>query len=334
MVHSFPLARGFQLLACVRSVGWALGLLGFAKLLIAQQAPQFTRIQNLANREVTLQLAGTRSQNYRVETSADLVHWASLLTLLSSGTDQHTDSAAPYLDGRFYRAFEVSGPDSFTGDHLTTDDGEVIIHPLNHASFIMRWKGKTIYNDPVSAAGPFTGLPKADLILVSHSHGDNFDSATLNTVRGPNAVIIAPQAVFNSLSTTLKALTIVLTNGASTSVLGLTIDAVPAYNANHPRPTGNGYVLSLGGKRIYMSGDTGNIPEMRSLPSIDVAFVCMNLPFTMSVNDAATAVRAFRPKVVYPYHFRNQDSSLANLNTFKQLVGTDLFVEVRTRKWY
>jgi L-ascorbate metabolism protein UlaG (beta-lactamase superfamily) len=191
-----------------------------------------------------------------------------------------------------------------------------------------------IYNDPVGGATPYAGLPKADLILVSHSHGDHFDSATLNTVRGPSAVIIAPQAVFNSLSTTLKALTTVLTNGASANVIGLTIEAVPAYNANHPKGAGNGYVLTLGGKRIYMSGDTGNIAEMRALQDIDVAFVCMNLPFTMSVNDAATAVRAFRPKVVYPYHFRNQDGSQSSLTTFKRLVGADLGIEVRVRKWY
>ncbi len=322
------------MLSPVRSGSWALGSLGFAGLLLAQEAPQFTRIQALTDREVTLQLTATRSQHYRLETSADLVRWTSLLTLLSTGSDQHTDSAAPYLDSRFYRALEVSGPDLLTGDHLATDDGEVIIHPLNHASFIMRWKGKTIYADPVSAAGPFTGLPKADLILVSHSHGDHFDSATINTVRGPEAVIIAPQAVFTSLSTTLKALTVVMTNGATANVLGLTIEAVPAYNTRHTKGEGNGYVLTLGGKRIYMSGDTGNIAEMRALPNIDVAFVCMNVPYTMNVNEAVTAVRAFRPKVVYPYHFRNQDGSFANLTTFKRLVGTDLFIEVRTRKWY
>ncbi|MBI2928943.1 MAG: MBL fold metallo-hydrolase [Verrucomicrobia bacterium] len=314
---------------------WPAGVLACAAAsLLAQDAPQFTRVQSLTNREVALQLAATKNQHYRVETSVDLVRWTSLLTLLSTGSDRHTDSAAPYLDSRFYRALEVSGPDILTGDHLATDDGEVIIHPLNHASFIMRWQGKTIYNDPVSAAGPFTSLPKADLILVSHSHGDHFDGATLNAIRGLNAVIIAPQAVFTSLSATLKALTIVMTNGATTSVLGLTTDAVPAYNSNHPKGTGNGYVLTIGGKRIYMSGDTGNIAEMRALQNIDLAFVCMNVPYTMAVTDAATAVRAFRPKVVYPYHFRNQDGSLANLATFKRLVGTDLFVEVRTRKWY
>jgi L-ascorbate metabolism protein UlaG (beta-lactamase superfamily) len=193
----------------------------------------------------------------------------------------------------------------------------------------MSWNGRTIYNDPVGGAAPFQGLPRADLILVSHSHGDHFDVSTLNAVKGSNAVIVAPQAVFNSMSAALKSLTTVLTNGAITNIMGLTIDAVPAYNSNHPKGSGNGYVLTIGGKRIYMSGDTGDIPEMRALQDIDVSFVCMNLPFTMSVDQASDVVRAFRPKVVYPYHY-----SQSNVNSFKQQVGTDLGVEVRLRKWY
>ncbi|HXT41765.1 MAG TPA: MBL fold metallo-hydrolase, partial [Candidatus Angelobacter sp.] len=102
----------------------------------------------------------------------------------------------------------------------------------------------------------------------------------------------------------------------------------------HLKGVGNGYVLAIGEKRIYMSGDSEDITEMRGLQDIDVAFVCMNVPFTMTIAKAVSAVRQFRPKVVYPYHYRNQDSSLANLNAFKQQVGTDLNVEVRLRKWY
>jgi L-ascorbate metabolism protein UlaG (beta-lactamase superfamily) len=136
------------------------------------------------------------------------------------------------------------------------------------------------------------------------------------------------------MTTTLKGLTTIMTNGASTSAMGVTIDAIPAYNANHPLGTGNGYILTIGDKRIYMSGDTGNIAEMRALTNIDVAFVCMNVPFTMSVDQAVIAVRAFQPKVIYPYHFRNQDGTFANLDTFKQMVGHDLGIEVRARTWY
>jgi L-ascorbate metabolism protein UlaG (beta-lactamase superfamily) len=136
------------------------------------------------------------------------------------------------------------------------------------------------------------------------------------------------------MASTFRNNTIVLTNGASTNVLGIHIEAVPAYNANHALGSGNGYVLTIGGKRLYMAGDTGNTPEMRALTNIDVAFLCMNLPFTMSVSDATNAVRAFRPKVVYPYHYRNQGGDTANAATFKQWLGTDLGVEVRLRKWY
>ena len=131
-----------------------------------------------------------------------------------------------------------------------------------------------------------------------------------------------------------KSLTIVLTNGASTNVLGLTVEAVSAYNfptnqpIYHSQGNRNGYVATIGGKRLYLAGDTRDVPEMRALANIDVAFVCMNLPFTMTVDAAASAARQFQPRVVYPYPFSSSD-----VNRFKQLVGTDLGIEVRLRKW-
>jgi hypothetical protein len=269
----FMKGRFIGLLARDRFAGWPL-------------RRQFTGIQRLTNGDVLLQLKAQAGFYYRIETSTSLPHWNAWFTLLSTGPNQYTDSAAPYLGGRLYRALELTGTNILTGDHLATDDGDVVIHPINHASFVMSWNGRTIYNDPVGGAAPFQGLPRADLILVSHDHSDHFDASTLNAVKGSNTVIIAPQTVFGSLSATLKSLTLVLTNGATTNILGLTIDAVPAYNSNHPRGRGNGYVLTIGGKRIYMSGDTGDIPEMRALEAIDVAFLCMNVPFTMNVNQA------------------------------------------------
>ncbi|HUS35020.1 MAG TPA: MBL fold metallo-hydrolase, partial [Verrucomicrobiae bacterium] len=175
---------------------------------------------------------------------------------------------------------------------------------------------------------------KADIILIGHEHTDHFDAPTITSVKTATGKIVTTQTVYNSLSTTLRASTTVLANGQSTTISGVEILAVPAYNSNHPQGTGNGYVVTLGGKRIYMSGDTGDIPETRALQNIDAAFLCMNVPYTMTVQQAASVTRAFAPKVVYPYHFRNQDNSLANLNTFKTLVGTDLPIEVRFRKWY
>ena len=136
------------------------------------------------------------------------------------------------------------------------------------------------------------------------------------------------------MTASLRAITAVLGYGASTNVMGLQVQAVPAYNSNHPFGTGNGYVLTIGGRRIYIAGDTGDIPEMRTLSNIDVAFLPMNIPYTMPVSNAAAIVRDFRPRVVYPYHFRNQDGTFANLNDFKQRLGQDLAIEARLRKWY
>ena len=301
----------------------------------AQTLPRFHDPRPLTNREVALTLAVSNSSLHRVDTATNLPAWSPLWTFPSGATSlQHTDSAAPYLPLRFYRAQQVAGTNALVGDHLATTNGDVLIRPIRHASFVLSWNGKMIYNDPVGAASNYAGLPRADLILVSHTHSDHFLATTIDAVRGSNVVIVAPQAVFNSLSAPLRAFTTILTNGATANVLGLRVDAVPAYNANHARGTGNGYVLTIGGRRLYMSGDTGDTPEMRALPDIDVAFLCMNLPFTMSVTDAASATRAFRPKVVYPYHFQNQDSTFSDLNDFKRRVGQDLGIEVRLRKWY
>jgi L-ascorbate metabolism protein UlaG (beta-lactamase superfamily) len=139
------------------------------------------------------------------------------------------------------------------------------------------------------------------------------------------------------MSTTLKGLTTVLANGANADAIGLNVAAVPAYNltnSNHPQGVGNGYVLTMGGRRIFISGDTEDVPEIRSLAKIDVAFLCMNIPFTMNITKAASTVRQMKPKVIYPYHFRNQDGTYADLTSFRQQVGTDLGIEVRVRTWY
>ena len=299
-------------------------------------APHFGTVQRQANGDVALRLPVPTGQHWRVDASSNLQQWEPLATLRSfSGAIAHSDSAAPYFPKRFYRATEIAGTNVLTGDHLVTTAGDVIIHPVNHASFVMQWSGRMIYNDPVGGAAPFNGIAKADLILVSHTHGDHYHAATLDAVRGTDARIIAPQAVFNSMSAALKAITTVLSNGMSTTVLGtVVVEAVPAYNGNHAQGTGNGYVLTIGGKRIYISGDTGDVAEVRALPNIDVAFVCMNVPFTMSITQASACVRAFRPRVVYPYHYRNSDGTFANLETFRQQVGRDQGIEVRGRVWY
>jgi L-ascorbate metabolism protein UlaG (beta-lactamase superfamily) len=305
--------------------------------LAAQQAQSwaFSSPQILTNREALLKFQVPAGQLFRVETSSELNGWAGLATLTSTGSSSYTDSAGPFESIRFYRMTEAAETNAMTGDHLATADGEVTFHPVSHASFVMTWKDKVIYCDPVGGAALFQGLPRADVVLVTHSHTDHYEASTISTVKNSNAVILAPPAVVQSLPTPLKPSAVALTNGAQTNLLEFSVQAVPAYNLTstwHTKGAGNGYILTLGGKRVYVSGDTEDTPEMRALENIDVAFVCMNLPYTLSVDKAVSVVRQFQPKVVYVYHYRGYSNN--DLNRFKQLVGTDRPIEVRLRSWY
>ena len=225
--------------------------------------------------------------------------------------------------------------DKLTGDIISATGGDVIIHPINHATFVMAWGDKVIYADPVGGAKRFDGLPQPDLILLTHAHGDHFSVETLQAVTSNKTVLVAPPSVAGQLPEKLRAQTVVMTNGETKTVAGISLEAVPAYNTTpahlqfHPKGVGNGYVVILGGRRIYVSGDTEDVPEIRALKNIDVAFICINQPYTMTEAQAADAVRAFKPKIVYPYHSRGSD-----LEKFKNLVGADSGVEVRLLKWY
>ncbi|MFO1501330.1 MAG: MBL fold metallo-hydrolase [Verrucomicrobiota bacterium] len=228
------------------------------------------------------------------------------------------------------RSRTTPSPDSFA-----TQEGELLIQPINHATLTMSWKGKTIYLDPVGGAQRFATLPRPDLILITDIHGDHLDAPTLSAIAGDQATLVAPQAVAEKLPPNLKARTTVLANRETKTIQDIKIEAVPMYNLTserlkfHSKGRGNGYVLTIGSKRIYISGDTEDIPEMRALKNIDIAFVCMNLPYTMTEEQAASAVREFKPKVVYPYHYRGSD-----LGKFRDAVGESSGVEVRIRNWY
>ena len=174
--------------------------------------------------------------------------------------------------------------------------------------------------------------PRADVVLITDIHGDHFDAAAIATVRKPDAVIVAPKVVVDELPGALA-----LANGERKDLGFITVEAVPMYNLErgpepgklyHDKGRGNGYVISVGDTRVYLSGDTECTPEMRALTDIDVAFVCMNLPYTMTPAEAAGCVTAFKPKVLYPYHYR--DSDLGELE--RGLAGTG--VELRLRNWY
>ncbi len=233
----------------------------------------------------------------------------------------------------FFASARAAG--TLDGDRIATSDGELIIHPINHATLVIGWKDKIICADPVGGGKRFDGLPKPDLILVTDIHGDHLSAETLEAVAESKTAIIAPSAVAEKLPEKLRRQTTVLANGETKSVAGIGVQAVPMYNLTadrlkfHNKGRGNGYVVALGGKRVYLSGDTEDTPEMRALKNIDVAFVCMNLPYTMTEEQAASAVREFKPKIVYPYHYRGSD-----LEKFKKLVGDDSGVEVRLRDWY
>ncbi|HUF62841.1 MAG TPA: MBL fold metallo-hydrolase, partial [Verrucomicrobiales bacterium] len=205
---------------------------------------------------------------------------------------------------------------------------------VQHASFVLRWRDLILYNDPVGGAAPYAGLPPAGLILVGHQHGDHFNTATLDAVRAADAALVVPPDVFDRLTAAQRETAIVLANGEETEILGLHIAAVPAYNDRHPQGRDNGYVLTIANRRIYISGDTGPTPEMLALQEIDLAFLCMNVPFTMTVDQAAEALLAFRPRLVYPYHYRNQDGGFANLGRLRSLLGEGSGVQVKEGDWY
>ena len=223
-------------------------------------------------------------------------------------------------------ALAAASPQTFS-----TSAGPVKITPLYHASTLIEAGGKVIYLDPAKPA-KLGDLPKADLILITDIHPDHMDPASISTISKPGTEIIAAPAVTQTVTNATP-----LANGESKSWQGWTIEAVPAYNLKrgpepgklfHDKGRGNGYVLTYGGMRFYFSGDTEGVPEMRALKNIDVAFVCMNLPYTMPPDEAAAAVKAFHPKIVIPYHYRGSD-----LAVFKKgLEGTG--IEVRLLDWY
>lgn len=225
-------------------------------------------------------------------------------------------------------------------DKISTNKGDLTVQPVLHGSLVLQWNGQTLYVDPFGGGEAFAGLADPNLILITDIHGDHMNVETLDALNTQSAKLVVPQAVAEQLPASYKDRLFVVGNGDETQIGEITIRAIPMYNlpddasSRHPKGRGNGYVLELGGKRVYLSGDTEDIPEMRQLKDIDVAFVCMNLPYTMDINQAASAVLEFQPAIVYPYHYRGQ-GGLADVDGFRQLVEKGgKKIEVRLRNWY
>lgn len=225
-------------------------------------------------------------------------------------------------------------------DVIKTNDGDIIIHPILHGTLAIEYQNLTIYVDPYGGAKGFEGLNDADLILITDIHGDHLNKNTLNELNTKNSYFIVPEAVAQQMDGIDNAEIEILNNDKSTSFQGIDITAVPMYNlpvdeeTRHPKGRGNGYLLNIADKVIYISGDTEDIPEMRALKNIDIAFVCMNLPYTMSIDQASDAIQEFKPAIVYPFHFRGQ-GGLADVEEFKSIVNSEnKDIEVRLRNWY
>jgi L-ascorbate metabolism protein UlaG (beta-lactamase superfamily) len=210
-------------------------------------------------------------------------------------------------------------------------EGDIIITPITHASLQLEHDGKVIHVDPTSP-GDYSKAKQADLILVTDIHQDHLDPAAIARVRKQGTPVVAPSAAAEQIENPT-----VMSNGETKTVAGISIKAVPMYNLQrgpapgqlfHTKGRGNSYILTLGSKRVYIAGDTECTPEMRALKNIDIAFIPMNLPYTMPPLEAAECVKAFRPKVVYPYHYRGQKPE-----EFKAALK-DMPVEVRLLEWY
>ncbi len=225
-------------------------------------------------------------------------------------------------------------------DVIKTTAGDLKITPVLHGSLALQLNELTIYIDPYGGAEKFKAFPDADLIFITDIHGDHLNVETLSGLNTNNTTFIVPQAVADKMQEIKSKEKVIIGNAEEKTVNNIKIEAIPMYNlpetddSRHPKGRGNGYVLTIGDSRVYISGDTEDIEEMRSLKNIDIAFVCMNEPYTMTISQAAESVIAFQPAIVYPFHFRGQ-GGLADVNSFKKLVeqSTDN-VEVRLRNWY
>jgi L-ascorbate metabolism protein UlaG (beta-lactamase superfamily) len=221
--------------------------------------------------------------------------------------------------------------EQYERDTISTSSGNLIITFIGHASIVFNFNRMVIHVDPFGKLADYSALPKADLILITHEHGDHCDPEAVKQIRTDNTDIVLTEASTGKISGG-----IVMKNGDVKTVKSIEIEAVPAYNIlhkrdngepYHPKGNGNGYVIHFGDKKVYIAGDTENIPEMKALKDIDIAFLPMNLPYTMTPEMVADAAKSFLPKILYPYHYGDTDVS-----KIVDLMKDARQVELRIRK--
>ena len=238
---------------------------------------------------------------------------------------------------------EMARKPPFEEDVFQTDGGELKIAFIGHATLMFTFGGKVIHVDPVSGEADYAAMPKGDLVLITHEHADHLDPAAIAAIRKEGTVLVLTEKCAAALAgdrprdqvAALKD-AVVMKNGDAQTAMGLKIEGVPAYNILHKRPSGdpfhpkgvgNGYVIAFGDKRLYVAGDTENTPEMKALKDIAIAFLPMNLPYTMTPEMVADAAKAFRPKVLYPYHYGQTDPA-----ELVRLLADEKDIEVRIRR--
>ncbi len=230
-----------------------------------------------------------------------------------------------------YFLFGFSRGAEFERDVFPTSQGDLKITFIGHASLLFEFAGKTVYVDPVSNLADYSDFPKADLILITHEHYDHLDPKAIALLRTDNTDIVLTESSAGKVEGGAS-----VKNGQTVVKKGLRIEAVPAYNVVHmrspgqpfhPKGRGNGYILTFGDKRVYVAGDTEDIPEMKEIKSIDIAFLPMNLPYTMSPEMVARAAKVIRPAILYPYHYGDTDPAV-----LVKLLKDEPGIEVRVRQ--
>ena len=225
----------------------------------------------------------------------------------------------------------MSPQNQYETDVVPTSAGDLKITFLGHGTLMLTFNGKMIHVDPFSRVADYSVLPKADLVLITHEHRDHLDLDALAYVRTEETEVILTETCAKQVEGGT-----VMRNGDVCTVMGVTIEAVPAYNIVHNRETGkpfhplgigNGYIMTFGDTRVYVAGDTENIPEMKGLQDIDIAFLPMNLPYTMTPEMVAAAAKTIQPKILYPYHYSDTDTS-----KIVDLLSEQPVIEVRIRE--